>query len=367
MNGQAHENKVQEGQDFLQELQEQYGFKITPCEGNAEVANKKGVHILNLTPEQKGQVSELLQHIPAVTAAGTMAEAYRVSFPIGLPHTLMGLKRGGFSSQIVAEGKGILGTASLYPMAAQAAVLGVFTVMSIATGQFFLMQINKELRMINKKLDEILKFLYEEKKAELLSEVIFVKYACDNYDSIMVDEAQRTATIGNIQQAKKIAMKDIEFYQKYLDGKIESGAKKKFGELVTLMDDEIALNIDSLDMALQLYLISSLMEVYYARNYQKKYIDYVEDAIKSYVESCSRMEHLVVDKMDAYFSSCKTYQSDKINLQNHKNQLIEWKKSIDARNGDMEKLYAILHTANESAEYYITADGNNCNIYYKVS
>lgn len=115
------------------------------------------------------QICELLQHIPTVAVAGTMAGAYTVSFPKGLPHTLMKLRQGGFGSSIMENGK-IVGTASLNPMTVQATVLGVFTIMSIATGQFFLTQINKELYMINRKLDDILKFLYEEKKAELLSE-----------------------------------------------------------------------------------------------------------------------------------------------------------------------------------------------------
>lgn len=52
------------------------------------------------------------------------------------------LSKGGVGSSIVERGKGIVGSASLSSMATQAAVLGVFTAMSIATGQFFLTQIN---------------------------------------------------------------------------------------------------------------------------------------------------------------------------------------------------------------------------------
>ena len=62
----------------------------------------------------------------------------------------------------------IAGHASFYPLAAQAAVLGAFTVLSAVTGQYFLTQINSELKIVNQKLDEILGFLYGEKKAELM-------------------------------------------------------------------------------------------------------------------------------------------------------------------------------------------------------
>ena len=66
-------------------------------------------------------------------------------------------------------------------------------------------------------LDKILEFLYGDKKAELMAEISFVKYAYQNYNSIMSHESQRTATIASIQEAKKVAMKDIEFYMNDLD------------------------------------------------------------------------------------------------------------------------------------------------------
>lgn len=362
MDGQDKGNGYQEGQTLLQILKEQHEVEIESC----QLADKKGFEKLELTSEQKMQVSGLLQQLPATAMTATMAGAYTVRFPKGLPHTLMTLKRGGFSSQIVdmAGKKGILGSASFYPMAAQATVFGVFTAMSIATGQFFLVQINKELRMINQKLDEILKYLYEEKKAELLSEVFFVRYACDNYDSIMADEAQRTATIGSIQQAGKTAMKDIEFYMKQLESKIVSSAKKSFDELVKLKDDEIMANIENLEMSLQLYCMSSLMEVYYARNFESAYVHYVENNIKSYVKSCSQKECSIIDSFVAYFNSAKIPDKRKKELQDSVEALLERKASIDRREEDMKRLYTILQSANQSAEYYIETDGS---VYYKAS
>lgn len=358
-------NSYKKTQRFLQNLQEQYGFKITPCQSDLELGDKNGFEMLKLTAEQKMQISELLQHVPAMAATGAMAGAYTVSFPHGLPHTLMALKRGGFGSQIVnmAGNKKILGSASFYPMIAQAAVYGVFTAMSIATGQFFLVQINKELRMINQKLDEILKYLYEEKKAELLSEVFFVKYACDNYDFIMADEAQRIATIGSIQQAKKTAMKDIEFYIKYLESKIESCAKQKFDALNKLMDEEIIPNVENLDISLQLYCMSSLMEVFFSQNFEEAYVQYVEDNIKSYVESCEKKKNSFFDTLKAYFNEKNISNSQKQKLLECEEKLCEWKDLIDKRQGDMKKLYAVLKTVNKSTEYYIKEDGS---AYYKA-
>jgi len=354
-------NDRKKEQAFLQSLQKQHGFEIVPCQS----IDKKGFEELKLTSEQKMQVSGLLQQVPAAAATVAMTGAYTVKFPKGLPHTLMTLKKGGFSSQIVdmAGKKRILGSASFYPMTAQAAVFGVFTAMSIATGQFFLVQINKELRMINQKLDEILKYLYEEKKAELLSEIFFVRYACDNYDSIMSDEAQRMATIGSIQQARKIAMKDMEFYIKQLDNKIDTGVKQNFDGLVKFMNDEIISNIENLEMSLQLYCMSSLMEVYYARNFENSYIQYVENNIKSYADSCNNKERFIFGKLDGYFDKSVSRAQETKRLE-CKRELRNWISSIDNKKDDMERLYAILQSTNQSAEYYIEPDGR---VYYKAS
>lgn len=228
-----------------------------------------------------------MQHIPNITAAGAMAGAYTVSFPKGLPHTLISLKQGGFGSQIF-DGKRFVGSASFNPMLGQALIYGVFSAMSIVTGQFFLTRINKELKKINMKLDDILKFLYGNMKAELLAEVKFIKYACENYDSIMAHEPQRIATISSIQKAKKIALKDIDFLINDFDGKIKkTSSKKDFQSLKKFVDSEIKQSEECLDFALELYLMSSLMEVYYAENYERKYIEYLKKDIEEYISVCN--------------------------------------------------------------------------------
>lgn len=109
---------------------------------------------------------------------------------------------------MIRENGKFVGSASFYTMSAQAALMGVFTAMSVASGQYFLSQINNEMWMMNMKLDEILEFLYGDKKTELS----FIRYAYENYVSIMSHEQQRIATITSLQEAKKVAMKDIEFY-----------------------------------------------------------------------------------------------------------------------------------------------------------
>lgn len=357
------QNDTQKEQEFFEQLQEQTGFTITRCD-NIDFDNREHLEMLKLTPEQKMHISEFLQHVPAIAAAGQMAGAYTVSFPQGLPHTLMVLKKGGYGSSIMENGR-IIGSASFYPMLGQAAVYGVFTVMSIATGQFFLAQINKELREINKKLDELLTFLHEDKKAELLSEWNFIKYAYDNYSSIMAHEVQRTATIGSIQQAKKVAMKDIDFYMTYLDDEINSGAKKDFKSLDKFIDFEIARIRENLDFSLQLYLMSGLMEVYYAQNFEKDYISHLEDSVKSYFQTYNTRVSTSYGTLLGYLNKCKVSDKDKDRWKEQTDNLQTSISSLNANyNSICENLYVVLHKSIQNTKYYLKANGD---VYYKAS
>ena len=58
----------------------------------------------------------------------------------------------------------------------------------------------------------LLEFLNDEKQSELLAEVTFVKYALQNYNSIIQCDTQRIATIVGLQSAKKIANKNVELF-----------------------------------------------------------------------------------------------------------------------------------------------------------
>ena len=64
---------------------------------------------------------------------------------------------------------------------------------------------------INRKLDDVLTFLEDSKRTELLSELTFVKYAVNNYSTIMLSEPQRIATLTNVQRSKIRAIADIDF------------------------------------------------------------------------------------------------------------------------------------------------------------
>ena len=127
-------------------LQKEGNFSIAPCSQSLDLEDETRFKRLTLSPEQSSHMSALLQRVPGLAAAETLANAYVVKFPEGLPHTLTALKQGGYSTMIKGSDGKFAGTASLYSMEMQAALLGAFTAMSIASSQYFLTQINQNCR-----------------------------------------------------------------------------------------------------------------------------------------------------------------------------------------------------------------------------
>lgn len=355
------QDNTQQRLGFVQQLNEA-GMII---EGVEVKNNKDGFEKLALTPEQKIQISGLLQHMPALTAAGKMAGAYTVKFPKNLPHTLMALKQGGFGSPIISK-EGIIGMASFTPMLGQAVAMGVFTALSIATSQYFLKQIYKELNKIDQKIDDILQFLYGDKKAELLAELRFVRYAYDNYVSIMRCEEQRIATLSSIQNARKIAMKDIEFYADDLKRKVNENAKANFNELMSISEKQIIPIERSFDYSLQLYLMSSLMEVFYAQNFAKDYLDYLKEDQDGYVKPLK--ESMVEDYTTwiGYFNRTKVQAKQQGGFNECQKKLTEHRDKLKEEcDGRIKRVNDTLTKVLNKTEYYLEVEGAEYNLYYK--
>jgi hypothetical protein len=261
-------------------------FEIVPCAEITDIDNKSNFQKLKLTSSQKIQMSGLLENIPAITATTSMSKAYILKLPEGLADSChpMRYATGGIGTPIQDESGSIVAHASLQELSKQAVIMGAFTAMSVASGQYFLAQINSELKTMNQSIDKILEFLYGDKRAELISEVSFVKSAYQNYSSIMEHEQQRFATIVSLQEAKKIAIKDIEFYMSDLDSTVSS---KNGSDIATLIDKAFQIK-DCLELSIQLYAMSSLLEIYYSQNYDADFIANVEEEAVTYVGKCEK-------------------------------------------------------------------------------
>jgi len=340
-------------------------FEIAPCDGYFDFEDKTRFKQVDMNSAQKMHISALIQQIPGVVASDTLSKAYSVSFPKGLPHTLTALKQGGFGSMLRENGK-FAGTASFYELGTQGAIMGAFSAMSIATGQYFLTQINSELTMMNLKIDRILEFLYGDKKAELMSELSFAKYAYQNFSSIMSHVEQRVATIISLQESKKVAMKDIEFYMGDLDYTVNQDAKN-YASFDLLANKAFQIR-ESLEFSLQLYTMSSLLEVYYAQNHDHDYMQYLESDMSLYIDKCEKRILTSFSILNRRFGEYKANPIEKlgkIEKTAHENRMSALIESLNSgeESAMRKSLRTALHASRQKAEYYLSNDGS---LYTKV-
>ena len=330
---------------------------IIPCDMAMDISPANGFTKLELDSAQKIQIGALLQQLPSMAATNQMPKLYTVTFPDGVSGKLMELKKTelvGKTTSIIDDGK-IKGTAALNSLDNCTLAMGCFTAMSIASSQYFLKKINDELRMMRMGIDKILELLYGDKKAELMAEVSFIRYAYENYISIMECSAQRAATITSLQSARKIAMKDIEFYI----GDLESTIKGRDGKDISSLVEKAFQLKESLEFSMQLYGMSSLLEVHYAQNYDRSYLKYVDNDISVYIDKCEK-------RMLGNFSSLRTLVDSAKEMPFKKIAKTDILERIDGlveslgrgEESDMRRsLRAGLNAATQKADYYMTADG----------
>lgn len=343
---------------LIQIAKENGVFEIEPCNTSIDLEHEAGVTKLDLSSSQKIHIGSLLQQVPSLMAAGTMANAYLVRFPEGIPYDpsmLMQYKNGGLGTAIMGDNS-IIEHASLHNLSTEAALFGAFTVMSIASSQYFLAQINSELKMMNLKIDKILEFLYGDKKAELISEISFTKYAYENYNSIMSHGQQRLATITSLKESKKVAMKDIEFYISDLDSTVKSNDDSDIGSLA----DKAFQIKESLELSTQLYIMSNLLEVYYSQNFDPDYVHYIEEEISSYIDKCEKRMISSFSVLGIRIRDSKNklwIKIDKPYFEKRIGQVVE-SLSGGEKSTIRKSLNSVLSLSSQKTEYYISNDGD---------
>ena len=350
------ENLFLEDNAVLQRMEASGDFEVTPCGSQINFEDSNRFRKLELSSAHKIHISAFTQNALPAVSTGIMANAYVVKFPEGLPHTLTALNQGGVGSMIKENGK-FIGSASFYSMSTQAAIIGAFTAMSIASGQYFLSQINNEMRMMNMKLDDILEFLYGDKKAELMAEMSFIKYAYENYSSIMSHEQQRVATITSLQEAKKVAMKDIEFYINDLDS-VVSRKTKDYAELESRIEKSFRVK-ECLELSQQLFVMSSMMEVYFAQNQDTEYLDSIEKDMLAYINKCDKRMLGSFSALKATISGYKARPMEKFDKSVCEKNVANLIDSLNSgeESGMQKAVRSALHASTKKIEYYLASTG----------
>lgn len=338
------------------------GFDIEVLDDNIDFSKRTDLTKLELSSGQRMHMSALWNAIPPLAVAGTK-NACVLHLPDGVTTSdLMKYKNGGLGNTYYGSDGKFSGQAPLELLKKQQVVIGAFTAMSIASGQYFLSEINSNLTAINQKVDKILEFLYGDKKAELISEVSFVNFAYQNYSSIMECDNQRTATIVSLHGSRKVAMKDIEFYMSDLDLLIKT---KDTPDLDSIINKAFQIK-DCLQLAIQVYCMSNILEVSYSQNGNPAYHEYVEKDILSYID---KYEKRMLSHFSALQMYVKTYKGNllkKVDKSVYERQVEDFVDVLG--NGEefikRKPLKSFLQSFQKESTYIFDVEGN---VYLKTT
>lgn len=344
------------GMEMLRSMGDTGNLEITPYP-SADPNGKPGYKTLPLDTNQRMQIEALAGRIPSLISTKTMASAYTIKFPEGIQGHLMAYRGGrGFGTPIQSPDGKIVAHASLEEITTQAAVMGAFNTMALVSGQYFLSEINSKLEKISMGLDKILEFLYGDKRAELLAEISFTKYAYENYTSIMAHDSQRMATIVGLQAAKKVAIKDIEFYIADLESATNA---KGVSDIVAAVDKAFQIK-NSLELSVQLYAMTTVLEMYFAQNYDPRYLDYIEKEMDLYIDKCDKWILTDFSKLNAHISGFKDKLLGKAVDREELGKRVSAEIEMRAGGGEstiQKSLRVALEAPRKSAEFCITKEG----------
>lgn len=251
-------------------------------------------------------VSGLMQYLPQIEAGKALKGTYRVEFPEGISGVLTQHGNGVLSAIKDPETGKFVGQATFVQNPTSTPIiLGVFTGLSIVTSQYFLAQINNNLEEVQKKLDQVLDFLYSDKDCEIYAELQSVRTIYMNYPTIMKADEQRTASISTVQHAKVVAERNIQFYYRDMNRRIMAeleGPGMPLPDLINMLNDEKTKNLanslmddlNSYNQAINLYCICSILEIVLSQNFEESYLDFVEDDLSSHFKA----HNIIIGKLD---------------------------------------------------------------------
>lgn len=261
-----------------------------------------------------GRFNFMLQALPISQIIGQnkmLEGAYKVIIPKGSGDSLMKYSNGYLGTPLVNSTTGkISGHAGLskitnLPMSP----VIIFTTMSFITGQYFMSQINSSLKNISKDINDIIKFLFDDKESRNYAIYQLCIDISTSMDIIIENQDIRIAYLTNIQSSLIDLNQNIKFYEKTMDRKRKelssiindnkntndriNDSKKKFKELNKLILQRY--------FCLQLYAQCKILEMQLAQIYDIDYIEKIINQLNNIKDESTLYNIRIVENIEHVF------------------------------------------------------------------
>lgn len=295
----------------LSEILEDYGVTVTD---DIEDINLKGKKVFKVDKDLYGQCNQFLKLIPKACLNSYNGKVFRAHFDDGLGVLQEAAGPGNYFRGNVVGKNGKFAQSVKWEKLSSApqVVGGIFTVMSVASGQYFLAEINKDLRKIEREVHQVYQFLENDKKSKLIANEEFLKGIQNSVFSISNNAVQQTATVITIQNIKLNALADIDFYKIQLGNAYARYSKKTKADEVIEINKELGQNIYQYWYALYIYCFSSYLEPVVAKNSDPNYLKTITDDLPSRLKDFNESFDELQEKMQYYISDTKGFETNKV-------------------------------------------------------
>lgn len=278
-------------------------------------ANKEGY--IKIDKSIVGKVDAVMQQLPQIVLNKAYSgDVYRVIYDKGVgvlqksaqhPGMLLGNVVSPDANNKIRD-VALLSELSMGPQL----VSGVFSAMSMITGQYYMTQINNNLSQIEEGVAAIQKFLEDDKKSQLESEEEFLKQVQQMLPFILSNESQKQSTITSIQKIKIDSLAGINFYKRQINDLKDIDVKKDKAEEVINNIQRISFLISEYWYSLYLYSFASCLEPVVAQNFDADYIAFVKSDMKTKCDQYESDYAKWKNKLDEYIATAKAFGENKI-------------------------------------------------------
>lgn len=309
---------VVDGSVIRESLESEYGMTIRLDNVNpSELTNYR-----KLTEEELFRVNQVFQFIPQIAAGSVNQQAvnaafkaategtYRVSLDAGMHLCRSHLTPGAYravglsdaTNQIAGNAELFANHAALPVNKAPQIALGLFNAASIATGQYFMSQVNTKLSSLSLSIGRVEKLLDAQRHGELKTAAQELSDIIGRAEFIIADMHKTDDAIAQIHLIQHIANSAMNTCQKLIDDEIQEMASSDKIEQIKSRIEAIIREVIEYQYAAQLYGIATLQEVQLRNvtdpNELRKYQEQIERRIEQFKQDYDTGYKAITDYLD---------------------------------------------------------------------
>lgn len=197
-------------------------------------------------------------------------------------------------------------------MKASNLIVSAFSVAAIATNQYYLARIDNKLDAIEKKVDEIQRFLEIDRESQLWADGEFLKETRNNIQFIIEDDIYRQATLTSVQSIRRASLANIKLYYEQLF---------ELKELLDLKDNdkETTANLDKYKgylpkfwYSVYLYEVSYYLETYLSKITDEKFLQQVIIEMEKIISMFDECYEVISNEINQYIDAVKALKANEV-------------------------------------------------------